>query len=73
MRVFQHIGVGARPLCRLGKVVPIGLGHQGRRDVHLLQLRAGAEIGANLVDQVALRIGAEMLGRDRIEDAMQHE
>ena len=23
VRVFQHISVGARPLCRLGKVVPI--------------------------------------------------
>src|SRR5690348_17977292 len=52
VRVRQHVPVGARPVRRLGERVPIVLREQRRRDVHLLELSAGAEIRANLALEV---------------------
>ena len=73
MRVREHSRVAPRPARRLGQRVPVAARKQRRRDVHLLQLRARAEVGVDLGGKVVLRVRVEAVGVAGIDQPMEHE
>ncbi len=73
VRVAEHRGVAARPARRLGENGPVGLREEGGRHVHFLELRAGAEVGADLRVEVAARVAVELLRVPGVDQAVQHE
>ena len=65
VRVFQRLRIVARPLRRLGQNIPVLRGEQRRSDVHLLQLRSGAEVRVNFVGKIVARIAAQSFAHSR--------